>query len=220
MGWDKNAETAALKVAGRQVAEVRERRGWSQADLAERVNDLVGEGWHQTTVAKIEKGQRQIDVRALLFLAVALDVSPLHLIVPRDDDAVLTVTEKHEVSASEARAWIRGEQPLPDMDDRVFRTEVPDAEWQAAQQPSQREVEARKAWEEARHRARVQEKLIERLEQQRKPRMPEFGPDPSGEEQRLEQKIDAAYHQLAEAEVDQEEAAVDYRAAQRAREGE
>lgn len=58
------------RLAGR-VREYRVARGWSQADLAAR----MGEGWHQTTVAKTERAEREPRYGELLGLAEALGVT-------------------------------------------------------------------------------------------------------------------------------------------------
>ena len=61
-----------------RVKELREVRGWSQAELARRA------GVRPTTLGLIEKGKaRRIDLDALERLAQALDVAPGYLIVTR-----------------------------------------------------------------------------------------------------------------------------------------
>jgi transcriptional regulator with XRE-family HTH domain len=56
---------------GRCVLALRRALGLSQAALAERVNLLSGLTWHQTTVAKIENGERDVSVTDALALADA-----------------------------------------------------------------------------------------------------------------------------------------------------
>lgn len=58
---------------GRQVRAVRERRGWTQADLAQQLSDL---GFQVTPsqTAKIERGERPTSVPELIALARALRV--------------------------------------------------------------------------------------------------------------------------------------------------
>jgi len=61
---------------GRLAARVRQyrvERGWSQAELASRMSDL-DHGWHQTTVAKTERAERDPRYPELLALAEALAV--------------------------------------------------------------------------------------------------------------------------------------------------
>jgi transcriptional regulator with XRE-family HTH domain len=59
------------------VKELRDAKGWSQAQLAERA------GTHFTTVSKVESGERSASLRLALVLADALGVSVARLI-PRD----------------------------------------------------------------------------------------------------------------------------------------
>jgi len=61
---------------GRLAARVRQyrvERGWSQAELASHMSDL-DHGWHQTTVAKTERAERDPRYPELLALAEALAV--------------------------------------------------------------------------------------------------------------------------------------------------
>lgn len=57
-------------IYGQKVRQLRTERGWTQAQLAERLNEL---GWpiHQTTVAKLEAGARPIRIAEADALAVA-----------------------------------------------------------------------------------------------------------------------------------------------------
>lgn len=62
---------------GEKVRELREAKGWSQAELAERAST------HFTTVSKIEKGDRSASFQLALRLAEAFGVSVMRL-VPAD----------------------------------------------------------------------------------------------------------------------------------------
>ncbi|WP_024801179.1 helix-turn-helix domain-containing protein [Nocardia sp. BMG51109] len=66
--WEKNY--------GAQVRGWRRARGWSQDDLADKLNDL-GFEMHQTTVAKIERGIRPLRVAEAVALAQIFGVPPL-----------------------------------------------------------------------------------------------------------------------------------------------
>jgi transcriptional regulator with XRE-family HTH domain len=55
------------------VRQYRVERRWSQAELASRISDL-GHGWHQTTVAKTERAERDPRYPELIALAEALAV--------------------------------------------------------------------------------------------------------------------------------------------------
>lgn len=60
-------------VVGARVRELRQARGWTQSDLAQRLT-AVGEGMHQTTIAKLEGGSRPTTVSELASLASVFSV--------------------------------------------------------------------------------------------------------------------------------------------------
>jgi transcriptional regulator with XRE-family HTH domain len=69
------------QIAGRQLALLREERGWSQSEVARRM-EASGYNWHQTTVGRIESGKRPLRLNELVHLAAMFGVSPIRLIVP------------------------------------------------------------------------------------------------------------------------------------------
>lgn len=111
-----------------QTKNIRERRGWSQQQLADRLTELLtgtppeiyGQDdlrrrpavirsrqrkWTQSRIAKLERGRLKPGVDDLLELALALDVSPLVLITPmlepnnREKDWALLRPEENDVFA-------------------------------------------------------------------------------------------------------------------------
>jgi transcriptional regulator with XRE-family HTH domain len=92
-------------VFGRRIAEVREHRGWTQKQLAERVS------MRRETITMIESGKRRVTIDEWLAIAAALNAPPLHLIVSMDDEAMGTIGKEVHV-ATRLRAWIRGRMPL------------------------------------------------------------------------------------------------------------
>jgi DNA-binding XRE family transcriptional regulator len=52
------------------VAASRRQAGLTQEDLAKRL------GWNKSTIAKIESGERRLDVPEFIFIAEALEVKP------------------------------------------------------------------------------------------------------------------------------------------------
>ncbi|GAA3617324.1 helix-turn-helix domain-containing protein [Streptomyces chitinivorans] len=113
-----------MSVIAERVKEVRGRRGLTAQELADRLKE-AGVPWDRGTVTKLETKRRQnVSVVELLALARALHVAPVHLLVPPDNRPYqVTPNEAHR--SGRARAWIRGEEPLPGTDRRIFRTEVP-----------------------------------------------------------------------------------------------
>jgi transcriptional regulator with XRE-family HTH domain len=66
------------EAVGKNVAALRQGRGWSQSDLADRVNER-GETFRQQTILKIEKGSRPMKLSEALNIAAALETSPFAL---------------------------------------------------------------------------------------------------------------------------------------------
>ena len=69
---------------GRQVSKRRSELGWTQFDLADRLENA---GWQyatRSTVSKIEDGSLRIDLTQLFYLAVALRVHPIHFLPKMD----------------------------------------------------------------------------------------------------------------------------------------
>ena len=66
------------EVFAEQMRIQRERKGWTQKQLAARLGKL-GYVVHQTTVGKWETGERRITIDEALVISVALDVSPAYM---------------------------------------------------------------------------------------------------------------------------------------------
>lgn len=65
---------AAEQYVPENLRALRERKGMSQAALAEAMRAL-GKRWHQTTVARIEAGQREVRFKEIVDLAAILGVT-------------------------------------------------------------------------------------------------------------------------------------------------
>src|SRR5512132_1898192 len=123
--------TAARPVEhlAQRVRELRRRRGLSAAQLAERLRQ-VGLDWDRSIVANLENGRRaSLDVAELLALALVLDVAPVHLLIPLDDDQPYRVTPTRVEPAGRTRDWVRGADVLDGIDQRTYFAEVPEGEW-------------------------------------------------------------------------------------------
>jgi len=82
----------------------------------------------RVTVTKIEKGTERAEnasISDVLALAAALDVAPVHLLTPREDELTLAITPKLKVEAPTARSWIRGAGLLPGGDPAAFFAQMP-----------------------------------------------------------------------------------------------
>jgi transcriptional regulator with XRE-family HTH domain len=93
------------------IEDVRTAKGWSQAQLADRIT-AMGNPVHLSWVSKIENGQRRVTAGELVQIAAALDVSPARLIL-RLDGGPLDVTPKMQVPQPEADTWLSGLWLLP-----------------------------------------------------------------------------------------------------------
>jgi transcriptional regulator with XRE-family HTH domain len=126
------------EVVAKRIQQVRVRRGMTAAQLAVRCAELGMPDLTASTISNIETGRRdksgrrrrEVSVDELLVLALALDVAPVHLLVPPDtDDTPYPVTAERVVEpAIEVRNWIRGFRLLPDNDPTLRLTETPPEE--------------------------------------------------------------------------------------------
>ncbi|WP_234042549.1 helix-turn-helix domain-containing protein [Streptomyces marianii] len=77
-----------------QVTALRQRRGWDQRALAQRVTD-AGRPMSPSVLGKVETAARRVDVDDLVALAAALEVSPAVLL---DEDERDPFADAHEAS--------------------------------------------------------------------------------------------------------------------------
>lgn len=112
-----------------QVKDTRLRKLWSQEKLAERLTEL-GSPTDQATVARTERGKRNVSLDDAFAYAAALEVSPLFLILPRgDDEPPIAVTPFMATTPADGRRWLRGERPLRGQDRQFFMAAMPESEW-------------------------------------------------------------------------------------------
>lgn len=113
-------ETEEGRLAGR-IRQLRVERGWSQADLAKRMSQL-GPAWHQTTVAKTERAERELKYSEVRALAEALSI-PLERLLDLEvgGDGTNVVAELHgdlqKLEAEERVVRLRLEYVDQDIDD-------------------------------------------------------------------------------------------------------
>jgi transcriptional regulator with XRE-family HTH domain len=70
-------------------------------------------------LSRIVNGTRRVDVDDLVALAIALDISPGHLLLPADSGEAdeIDLTAKLRLSGHDARQWVAGYAPLPSLGD-------------------------------------------------------------------------------------------------------
>lgn len=130
-------------VAVERIRHLRKRHAFTQQQLADRLN-LLGARTDRAAVAKVESGTRGLSLNELFQYAMALDVAPVHLVSPPDDDGPIFLGPQMEVSPDEMRAWVRGDRPLLWQDQRIYWSEVPKKEFEGAQR--RRETWERVPW--------------------------------------------------------------------------
>lgn len=127
-----------VETIARRVREARNRKGLTAQELADNLKSR-GLEWDRQTITKLETGRRQnVSVVELLALSRALDIAPIHMLLPLDDAQPYQVTPNETLPAGRVRPWIRGIVPLPGTDARIFQTEVPLAEltaWSGEDRP-------------------------------------------------------------------------------------
>jgi transcriptional regulator with XRE-family HTH domain len=98
-----------------QVKRLRRRRSLTSAALAARCAQLGAPEVTDHVVRNIEIGRRTVSVDQLAVLALALDVSPVHLLTPQESDGretLVQVTTTLQASQGEWAGWVRGAEPL------------------------------------------------------------------------------------------------------------
>jgi transcriptional regulator with XRE-family HTH domain len=126
-GKVKEGDLSAGQVFARRLAEVREARDWSQKRLSERMTEL-GHPIHRVKLAKIEKERaRSVTLEDVLALSYALDVSPLYMVAPLEADGprLTVVGNEQPADPDDARAWLRGDEPLLGQDEFTWTMQRP-----------------------------------------------------------------------------------------------
>jgi transcriptional regulator with XRE-family HTH domain len=115
------------QVAAERIRALRKRHGWTQRQLADRLAEL-GSPVDRVAIAKIELGQRGLPLDEAFVFALALDVAPINLFLPIEEEDV-QVASRTVASSATLRDWFVGKHPLggPDggQDPRVYFSEVP-----------------------------------------------------------------------------------------------
>ncbi|MDP9427843.1 MAG: helix-turn-helix transcriptional regulator [Actinomycetota bacterium] len=113
-------EPGPERLVATQLKAIRKRRGLSQEALADSLA-VLGVVKHQTVIAKIEARARGVAVDELVALAVALNVTPLALLLPDSDSPgdMVEITPRGSARADQVWAWARGDRPLSLYDSRI-----------------------------------------------------------------------------------------------------
>ena len=166
----------------RNVRALRERQGLTLQELAERLAQI---GWPilASGLSKIEQGDRRVDADDLMALAVALNASPLTLLLPSDRRADVEVGLTPGAEASQAAAWQWG----LGVESLSFSGQPPEyASWQQIP-PADRLAAAAK-------RSSVAEALLDILREERAAPNTTAG---WAETQRIGERLERAYQEAA-----------------------
>lgn len=96
---------------GANLRRIRTEKGITIRDLSALIEAAdLKMGW--TTISRTENGLRRVDVGELTALAVALEVSPLELLIPKDD--WMEITGFGGAPTGAVQDWFRAGGPLED----------------------------------------------------------------------------------------------------------
>jgi transcriptional regulator with XRE-family HTH domain len=120
------------QVARQRIKELRNRHGWSQQQLADRLAEL-GSPMDRVAIAKLEgeTKPRGLSLDEALLFALALDVAPTNLFLPLDEDEDVQIAPNVTVPMAAARKWVVGARPLDAQDWRLYYSEVPEKDFLA-----------------------------------------------------------------------------------------
>lgn len=100
----------------KNIRRIRDSKGISGPELSAKLDEL-----HRPIpplgIHRIESGQRRVDVDDLVNLALALDISPITLLMPEapsDTEGVSISGYEGEIEARRAWGWLSAKNPLTD----------------------------------------------------------------------------------------------------------
>lgn len=133
----KETETGISGAAvARNIAELR--GGVSFTEISRRLEDRSGWSVNAVGIKRIESCDRRVTVDDLVALAVALEVTPMTLLMPPSSSAddVVSATGTGDVHARQLLMWLRGDAPLPSQrQSATMRRALP--EWWIEEQKDQ-----------------------------------------------------------------------------------
>ena len=110
-----------------RMKTIRKHQGLTQEGLADKLTEQ-GSPIDRASLGKIETGSRGISLDEAVAIALALDVSIAHLLVP-DSPVPIQIGKWRIAGGGRYAQWVRGGRPLPSQDDRSFEREIPPGAW-------------------------------------------------------------------------------------------
>lgn len=100
------------KAVAANVRRIRDEiRGWSTYELSRKLKS-AGRPIAPSALAKLERGERRVDVGDLMALACALEVNPNALLLPATAEGLVELTGGGTYPAGDAWEWAEGNRPL------------------------------------------------------------------------------------------------------------
>jgi transcriptional regulator with XRE-family HTH domain len=126
-GLDVNA------VVSYNVKAIRERRGWTQQSVAERLGRLTGHQLPQASISAMERGfdgdrRRRFDAHELYLLSVVFDVPIAYFFVPPPGTGFGLLTDTRRPVAELYMALLGKDHQLPPLDDRLAEIKIKNPE--------------------------------------------------------------------------------------------
>ncbi len=115
-----------------RMRKARERKGWSQQDMADRLAEM-GEPTDRATLARTETRARGLSLDDAMAYAAALGASFTHMVCPLDNAEPVALASKLVLPSRQVRDWIKHGRALRPEDSRTVVLESPDEEWMARQ---------------------------------------------------------------------------------------
>jgi len=110
------ANLSASDLAGRRIRQIRQRRGWTVKELADRCAEVGASHITATVITNLEtrrRRSREITVDELLILAYILEVPPVFLFAPADGTETLQIARDVQKDSIESGAWIADDAARP-----------------------------------------------------------------------------------------------------------
>lgn len=120
------------EVFAERMREARERKRWSQQDMADRLAEM-GDPTDRATLARTETRARGLSLDDAVAYSAALGASFIHMVCPLDPAEPVAVAPKLVLPAGHVRDWMRAKRVIRPEDKRTFLTEAPEDEWIARQ---------------------------------------------------------------------------------------
>lgn len=136
MGTHAVQRDATAETVSANVKRLRTQQNLGLRGLSKKLGE-VGRPLGHSAVDQIEKGTRRVDVDDLVALALALDVSPITLLMPdmpgADDPAKMVAVPGTDTKVSAGRLWLylRGEASVTSISDLALIVNA-QPEWQQA----------------------------------------------------------------------------------------